>query len=351
MEERIIRTVMEDEDMLQGAIDRIRDAGGRVELSVGDHRIYRGLRIDSPCVRLSGGVWSYSSDPNGVFESYYGSKLRLMADVPAVEIGFTHTTEGLLLQDFGVQGNIDGMDTRPFLTESGTEGGTGLYFNHTRADQAEFSKLTFCGLGAAVKIDKGAEIDACTFEKLNTDGCAVGVWFSPRAAYYPSFRKILFADNPYYGFYADGTDTGLHNLQVIDNLFIRDGGAFTEEMAWEPAAVYWKNIDNSLIRDNLFDCIGTFWYFAERKAANAHHETVMRNTAGLIVRGNHNRIINNVFTNSGGDAIRIYGDGNVLHGNIADSDVIIEGRNNQVKDMIFTSESAHLYINGEIVPV
>lgn len=73
------------------------------------------------------------------------------------------------------------MDTRPLMTENGPAGGWGLKFAHTRMDQAEFSKLTFCGLGCALHFDENAEIDACNFERINVDGCAVGVWFAPGA--------------------------------------------------------------------------------------------------------------------------------------------------------------------------
>lgn len=316
--------------------------GGRVYLPVGRYEIEQSVEIDAPCIRLEGEVWSYSSDPNGVFASKSGTQLWLTRDIPAVRIGVTHTAEGCLLQNFGVQGNIKGMDTRPLFGRDGLAGSCGLQFANTRVDQAEFSKLTFCGLACGIKVERGAEIDACTFEKFNTDGCAVGVWFTPRAAFYPMFRKGLFADNPYYGFYADGTGIEMHNLELIDNLFIRNGGAFVDGDGLESAAVLWNNVDNSLLRDNLFDCAGTFWYYPEEADKNEQRQPHRRKTKGLVVRGNGNRIIGNVFINSSDAAIHIRGNGNVLLNNIADADVIVEGRGNQVEGMVFTKPGAKL---------
>ena len=228
-------------------LDRLWERGGKVSLACGRYEIEQSICVNTPCIRIDGESWSYSSDPNGVFESKYGTKLRLTKDIPAITVGLDHPVEGLLFQNFGVQGNIEGMDTRDFLKGLTPSGGTGLHFAHTRMDQAEFSKLTFCGLGCGLKFTDQAEIDACKFERINVDGCAVGVWFAPRAAYYNQFRKFVFADNPYYGFYADGTNRNMHNLELLDNIFVRTGGAFVDGGYHAPAAVYFNHIDNSLI--------------------------------------------------------------------------------------------------------
>lgn len=226
----------------------------------------------------------------------------------------------------GVQGNIEGMD------------------------QAEFSKLSFCGLGCALKFTDKAEIDACNFERINVDGCAVGVWFAPEASYYTHFRKFVFADNPFYGFYADGTKANLHNLELLDNIFVRSGGGFTGETMKDPglaAAVYFNNINSSLIRGNLIDDPGTFWFFEKDACKNEMRQPAHRETEALVVRGNNNCILNNIVKNSTAMAIHIIGDGNVLINNIVDNDVIIEGKNNQVSGMIFTNPESKLIMNGK----
>lgn len=333
---------------LQAAIDALSERGGRLQIPCGQYNISETINVNTPCIRIDGDSWSYSSDPNGVFESKYGTKLRLMKDISAISVGIDHTVEGLLFQNFGVQGNIEGMDTRPFMTDKGPVGGYGISFLNTRMDQAEFSKLTFCGLGCGFYFGQNAEIDACNFERNNVDGCAVGVWFAPRAAYYNQFRKFVFADNPYYGFYADGTDRNMHNLELLDNIFVRTGGAFRDDLELYPAAVYFNNINQSLIRDNLIDDPGTFWFFEKDADKNDMRQPSHRDTEALVVRGNGNRIMNNVITNTTTTAIRIIGDGNVLLNNIVDNDVIIEGRGNQVVGLVFTNPKARLIVNGEV---
>lgn len=43
-------------------------------------------------------MWAYSSDPNGVFESRYGTQLRLRGKgFPALSVGVTHTAEGCVI--------------------------------------------------------------------------------------------------------------------------------------------------------------------------------------------------------------------------------------------------------------
>lgn len=332
---------------IQEKINTLRERGGKLSLPCGRYDIGKTIQVNIPCIRIDGDSWSYSSDPNGVFESKYGTKLRLLRDIPAMSIGIDHTVEGLLFQNFGVQGNIKGMDTRSFLKDGEPAGGTGLLFAHTRMDQAEFSKLTFCGLGCALKFTGDAEIDACNFERINVDGCAVGVWFAPRAAYYNQFRKFVFADNPYYGFYADGTGRNMHNLEILDNIFVRTGGAFDDSGKNPPAAIYLNNIDHSLIRDNLIDDPGTFWYFDENADRNDMRQPSHRNTPALVIRGNGNRILNNVITNCSDTAIRIIGNNNILLNNIVDNDVYIEGENNQVNGLVFSRPGAKLHVNGE----
>lgn len=333
---------------IQELINDKKERGGKVSLACARYDIGKTIEVDIPCLRIDGESWSYSSDPNGVFESKYGTKLRLQADIPAISVGVMHTVEGLLFQNFGVQGNIKGMDTRSLMTKEGPKGGYGIAYLHTRMDQAEFSKLTFCGLGCGFYFAEQSEIDACNFERNNVDGCAVGVWFAPRAAYYNQFRKFIFADNPYYGFYADGTGKNMHNLELLDNVFVRTGGGFREDQGLCPAAVYFNNIDNSLVRDNLIDDPGTFWFFDKNADKNDMRKPSHRDTTALMIRGNGNRILNNVITNCTGTAIHIIGNGNVLLNNIVDNDVIVEGENNQIQGLVFTNPNAKLIVNGKV---
>ena len=50
---------------------------GRVHLPAAQYNLGRTIQIDQPCVCLEGDIWAYNSDPNGVFESRFGTQLRL----------------------------------------------------------------------------------------------------------------------------------------------------------------------------------------------------------------------------------------------------------------------------------
>ncbi len=87
-----------------------------------------------------------------------------------------------------------------------------------------------------------------------------------------------------------------------------------------------------------------FWYFKDDRSAR---EERIFETVSLYVRGNENCISENVITNSHADSIRIYGNGNILLNNIADRDVVIEGNNNTVSNLVLTGPEAKLRIRGE----
>lgn len=321
--------------------------GGCIHLPNGRYDLTRTIEIDTPCTRLEGDVWAYNSDPNGVFETRFGTKLRLIGrDHPALSVGVTRTAEGCYLRDLGIQGDIIGMDTRPLLDMANPLASSGLTFSHTRIDQAEFSKLSFCGLHCAVAAVEDAEIDACLFEGLNVDGCAIGMYFAPRAAYYVRMRKWVAADNPFYGLYANGHGRQINNLEITDIQFIRSGGAFTDGDGLTHAAVCLDGISGCIFRNNLIDDAGVFWYFAPDATQNSRHDTVVQATTGLLVRGHGNRIIGNIIANSHADSMWVEGDGNILMNNIADRDVVLCGHGNTVSGLVFTTPEARLRVQG-----
>ena len=63
--------------MIHDMLKELGPRSGRIHLSAQQYNITEPILIDRPCVRLEGEVWAYSSDPNGVFESHYGTQLRL----------------------------------------------------------------------------------------------------------------------------------------------------------------------------------------------------------------------------------------------------------------------------------
>ncbi len=325
------------------ALEAIKERGGSVYLPAGEYTVNEPIVIDTPSSRLQGEVWAYNLDPNGVFETPYGTKLRLKGkDHPAISVGVNGLPAGAMVCDIGIQGDIVGMDTRTMFDIKNPAASAGLYFGSKRVDQGEFSKISCCGLGAALCFADDGQIDACNFRGINTDGCCLGVYFAPRAAYYVHFNQCVMADNPSYGFFADGTSTterkrGIHNMDITNIHFVRNCGAspIKDEV---PAAVYLKNISRCTFRDNVVDYPGTFWYYPPTATDNRERQISQNQAIGLYIVGNENRIFNNVFTHSSREAILIQGSGNVMMCNVADGDVIIEGENNVVNALSLSKE-------------
>lgn len=310
--------------------------------------IDRTLLVDTPSLCFCGEVWSYSSDPNGVFVSDFGTQLRLRgADHPILRIGNSRTLGGVIVRDLGFAGDIVGMDTRVLIRPTDPTAAAGLVLDAVRTDQCEFSKLSFTGLACGVCAAGDAEIDACIFEKINTDGCACGIVFMPRASYYANFRDCIAADNPYYGFYADGRGRSIHDLSLRGTHFVRCGGAFGENTP--AAAVLWQSIHRSTVEHCLIDDAGTFWYYEPDATANSRRQPSHRKTVGLWVIGNENRIMGNVITHSSDDSMRIEGRGNVLLSNITDGHIRLRGEGNTVVNAVFTKPEARLILEGSAI--
>lgn len=322
--------------------------GGRIRLDPVRYDLTATWEIDQPCIFLEGDVWAYSSDPNGVFESRCGTQLRLRGhSFPALSIGVTRTAEGCVIRDIGIQGDITGMDTRPLLDLDHPLRSSGLTLSGTRVDQAEFSKISLCGLHCGICACDNAEVDACLFEHLNVDGCAVGAYFTPRAAYYVRFHEWVAADNPYYGLYVNGKNRQNRRMEISGIQFIRTGGAFDDRDGMIHAAVCLENLDTCIFRDNLIDDAGVFWLFPPDAAENSAHRTFVSRTVSLYLHGNENLISGNVISCSHAESMIVRGDRNVLVNNTADHDVVIEGNGNTVSGLYFTSPEAKLILRGE----
>ena len=324
--------------------------GGRVLLPEGDVRVREPLCLTASSARLSGETWAYASDPNGVFEGSGGAKLRRAGNgFPLLSVGAAGLVSGGVSADnLGFFGDIAGMDTRPLFDPLAASPApdAGLYFGGGRVDQGHFSRLSFGGLGAGIYAGGGAELDACTFEALNLDGCAVGVYFAPRASYYTRFSRSVIADNPYFGLIAvGGAGRNVHNLDISENLFVRNGGALPAEMPGA-AAVVLRGVNGARVRDNLFDAPGTFWFYPEEAARNEDRQPMRRPLPALRVSGDRCVISGNVFRASSAESAIVEGDGNVLLGNVADGDVIVRGDGCTVSGLAFTSPAARLRIHG-----
>lgn len=319
------------------------DTGGAVLLPRGTYEITEPIPIDAPCVRLSGEVWNYSADPNGVFEGKAGTKLRVKGNHPALLVGPAHTAEGCLLSDFGIRGDITGMDTRPLFDPTDPAKNAGIVFPGMRVDQAEVTKVSFGGLGCGICACGESELDACRFDRLNLDGCGCGVWFAPRASYYTLFERCVIADNPFFGFYADGS-RGMHDLELADLKLVRCAGAFPE--GEDAAALYLKNVSDAVIRNCLTDSAGVFWYYSPDAKANSERQPLRRPAVGIRIEGDRNKLLGITVKNSTSDSIVVRGNGNVLLSVFADRDVYVEGDDNVISSLVFTSPGARLHVKG-----
>ncbi len=330
------------------ALEKLGPRGGRIHLDPVQYDLTAPWEIDQPCVCLQGDVWAYSSDPNGVFESRCGTQLRLRGQsFPALSIGVTHTAEGCVIRDIGIQGDIAGMDTRPLLDSEHPLASSGLTLSGTRVDQAEFSKLSMCGLQCGVCACGNAEVDACLFERINEAGCALGAYLAKSAAYNVRFHEWVAADNPFYGLYVNGKERQNRRMEISKIQFIRTGGAFHDDDGLIHAAVCLESVDTCIFRDNLIDDAGVFWYFSPDATENSAHQTVVYPTASLYIHGNENLISNNVISCSHAESVIIRGNQNILINNVADHDVIVEGSGNTVNGLFFTTAEAKLIIRGE----
>lgn len=333
---------------IQKELDSLSARGGVLNLKSARYDIYRSVLLDTPSLCLSGGVWACNTDPNGVFESKFGTKIRAHGtDYPLLVVGGEQDPiSGACVRDLGFQGDIYGMDTRPLVDFDHPEKAAGICFDKVRTDQCEFSKLAFCGLANGIVANANAELDACLFDGLNLDGCGNGVWFSPRASYYTRFRSCVVADNPYYGFYLGGKGRHIQNLELRECYFVRNGGAFTADDSHLPAAVFFDGASHCAISSCIFDAPGKFWYYDSNATENNQRQLSTIRIPALRIVGDHNRICNNTFLNSSAESVQIYGNGNILMGNIADGDVYICGDGNVVSSLVFTTSDARLVLEG-----
>lgn len=333
---------------LNERLGKLKNGGGRVLLPSGTYPIYRSLLLDSSSACFAGEVWACNTDPNGVFETAHGTKIRMHGgDFSALVIGKdTSPISGALVRDLGVQGDIVGMDVRDLVDFENPQRAAGLCLRSVRTDQCEFSKMAFCGCASAVCATGDAEIDACIFEKLNTDGCGNGFYFAPRASYYTRVRACIMADNPYYGFYAGGAQRKIHNLQMTDCHFVRNGGAFREGDGHIPAAALLENISSCEVDHCLFDDPGTYWHYEKDAVKNGERQISHRKATALYVIGNKNRLTNNTFLHSSEASVRIVGDENTLMSTIADGSVHICGEGNTVVNLVFAKPEARLILEG-----
>jgi len=322
--------------------------GGKVSLPAGQTDISEPVILDTPCIKIEGDIWCCNADPNGVFECEYGTKLKLAKnDIPAIYVGKENVLCGIVIKDIGIQGNIKGMDTRGMFDFENPCASSGICFDSKRVDQGEVSKVSCCGLGSGICVTGTAEIDGCTFEKINVDGCCIGFYFAPGASFYPIFKNCIAADNPWYGFFVNGEGIEMHNLDINDFRFVRNGGAFPDEFPYPKAAVCFYKVSDCSVRNNIFDLAGTFWYYDDDATENCQRQPSVQPTPALWIEGNRNRITGNTFLTSSDKSVVVKGDCNILMNNIVDNDILIDGNGNIVSNIVFTSGDAKIIVSKD----
>lgn len=332
------------ERYIQSLLDRIGVIGGKVYLPVGEYAINQPLVLDTPSSILEGEAWACNVDPNGVFESPYGTKLKLKGrDFPAIVVGKSNVLSGTMIKNIGIQGDIEGMDTRELFNINNVSASAGVFVENMRVDQAEFSKISCCGLSSAICAKGNCFIDACTFEKINADGCCIGVYFAPKISVFTHFRQFIVADTPSYGFYFDGTYGNIMGVDISDMVLVRNCGS-SPILDEEPAAVYLKNVNQCIFRDNWVSNAGAFWYYPPNSTKNEDRQIHLNKAIGLKIVGNDNKVFNNNFSSSSRESILIEGNGNVIMNNTVDGDVIIKGNGNIVHNLVFTKKESRLLL-------
>lgn len=321
--------------------------GGKVYLAAGEYLLGETLVMDTSSSTLEGESWTCNVDPNGVFESPYGTKLKLCGkDFPAITVGKQNVLSGVTVKNIGIQGDIFGMDTRVLFDSSDLSVSAGIFIENMRIDQCEFSKISGCGLSVAICAKGDCFVDACTFEKINADGCCIGIYFAPRLCCFTRFRQFVVADTPSYGIFIDGENAWLDGMNISEMMLIRNCGSspITTE---EPAAVYLKKVSGCIFRDNVISDAGTFWFYSPDSVENDDRQIYKNQAVGLKIVGNHNQVHHNKVVGSSREEMVIEGDKNILMNNVVDADVVICGRENVVHSLAFTEETGHLILIGE----
>ena len=332
---------------LQTALDSLSAHGGAVRLPAARYDLTKSIEMNLSGTCIAGDVWACNTDPNGVFETPYGAKLRVNGKgFPALRVGTDHLVSGCLVREVGVQGDIVGMDTSTHFDIADPTAAAGLVMDAVRTDQCTFTRMSFCGLGAGIAVAGNAEVDACRFEDCNTDGCGVGLYFSPHASYYARVQRCVMADSPYYGAFVDGRGKHIHNLEITETHFVRNGGCLTPDMP-QPAAVSLLQVSSCAVERNNFDDPGTFWYYEPTATANNQRQPRKQTLVALHVSGNRNRIRDNVFQHSKGTAVILEGDCNVMMNNITDGDVIVSGKGNVICGLALLKDARLILRNAQ----
>ena len=296
-------------------------------------------------IHIEGDAWNYSNDPNGVYESPNGSKLRLMsAELAGLIFSGVANISGGRVSQIGVQGTIANSNTKGLFSIANAAKHTGANFPSARVDQFEMYRFNACGLSSGLSFT-GGDIDACIFDRLNVDGCNVGIYFSPTNTYYTKFKDSIVADCPSQGMWVKKA-VGGNDLQmlIIEGLvLVRNCGAMTAAQLSESeaASLLITGVVTSIIRGNQIDNTGVWWeYFTTGNGTKTIHTMV---AAALIFSGSGSKIHDNIIGGATGNSAIIRGANNEVTNNkfAANNSLLIEGSSNIISSNTVSSSTPY----------
>lgn len=366
--------------------------GGKVRIPSANFLLTRPIIVSSRSIKIEGDSWNYPNDPNGVYASNEGSKLKVDVDGSGLQL---NNASGTTISDIGFQGQYTNGEVKGTFDRTMPIKNSGICSVVGRNDQMEISRVSCQGLSAGFSIVPNGDIDATIFERLNADGCNIAFLFSPKDTYYAKVRDSIFADCPAYGVCViKNTMSDAHNLQMltIDGIVcVRNGGGFSKQQLEQfgndmAAGMLISGVVYSMIINNQIDNSGVYWdttrasevgylfeyanseniisnntgeVFATKDYVyDCHglilegHETLVSNnrvngTRGgyaLKVIGNYNNVVNN--TLNGTKGIYLNGNSNNVTNNIVKGDIEIDGNNNKLSDIFISSGKTIIIHSG-----
>lgn len=327
-------------------ISKLTARGGKIRVPNGTYIISNPIYLIQKNIHIEGDIWNYANDPNGVWESNNGTKLKATRqDMPIMALTGSSNLSGGRIAQVGFQGIVANSNTRDLFSISNAGNDCGISMPTARIDQFELYRVAFCGLASGISVT-GGSIDACIFDRVNTDGCNVGIYFHPSNTYYAKIKDSIIADCPAQGIHIGKSAIDPHDLQMLnlDGLvLVRNCGAMTDEQLAESeaASALIKNVRFSIIRNCEIDNTGVWWeYFSNADRSRTIHTMI---ATGLILEGYYNQVINNRINGATGYSLDLRGNNNIVSNNqlYADDSVMITGNNNKIKDCDITSKSAY----------
>ena len=322
--------------------------GGLIQIPTGKYRLDGALYIQNHGQKFKGSSWGYAGEPNGVFPVEYGSQLRFKNNETSCFIINT-VKNGLEFCDFAIQGNAIDSNTSGLLDFSKPYKHAGFFLQSGRTDQTYIHHVNCTGLACGLYANPEMNIDACTFDWINADGCNVGMFIKSNNMYYTAIKNCILSDCPAQGLIIDSS-SGINHIQLERIILVRNCGAMTSEQKtiYKPCGAYINGLNQSTLNGIEINDAGlwTEYFTNEDNTKTVHYEA---EAVGLYFNGNENSIINLKIKNSASHAMLLYGEHNKITNSVlwGSSRTKVFGSNNTFVNCQFDSnESESLEIIG-----